>query len=87
MTSENSITYQAGDEIIIGNATITLCARKGSNGIRWTWLDRDADIMGESYKATPELAIAHATKTLSAPACRHGWPTAIFCPACHDQES
>jgi len=88
MSSENSTTYQGGDEIRIGDATITLCARKSSDGThtRWTWLDRAADIMGEVSKRTPEDAIAHAAKTLNAPACRHGWPITIFCPACHDQE-
>lgn len=86
MNSENAVTYQPGDEILIGDATITLCSRDGRHGIRWTWLDRNADIMGEGYKATPELAIADAARTLNAPTCRHGWPTSAFCPTCHDQE-
>ena len=79
-----TITYQAGDEIVVGDATITLCSRKGNSGIRWTWLDRDADVMGEGYKATPELAIADAAQTLGAPTCRHGWPATMFCTRCHD---
>lgn len=84
--NSNDTTYQAGDEILIGDATITLTNRKGSAGIRWTWVDRMADMMGEGYKATPELAIADAAATLAAPVCRHGWPTNMFCTKCHDGE-
>lgn len=79
-------TYQAGSEVQIGDATIVITSRKGSHGIRYSWFDRAADIGGEGYKATPELAVADATKTLNAPTCRHGWPVTKFCPSCHDTE-
>lgn len=86
MSSDNAKSYQAGDEVLVGDTTITLCSRKASHGIRWTWLDRTADLFGEGYKSTPELAIADAAQTLGAPSCRHGRPTTIFCITCHDGE-
>lgn len=83
--SEKS-THQDGDEIRIGDDTIALHARKGSNGIRWGWYCEAVGVGGEGYKATPELAIADATATLAGPECRHGTPAGQFCPTCHDTE-
>jgi len=84
--TQTSKTYQAGDEIDINGTTVTLAARKGRNGIRWTWVIRTIDLGGESYLATPEEAIADAARTLNAPECRHGEPVVLFCVKCHDQE-
>lgn len=75
-------TYQGGDQIDIGGATITLCRRKGSTGIRWTWAIEATDEGGTAYRATPQEAIADAIKTMNAPACRHGEHG--WCPTCHD---
>jgi hypothetical protein len=75
-------SHQGGDQIDIGGATITLCRRKGSTGIRWTWAIPSTDLMGEIYHATPEAAIAHARKTMNSPECAHGGRG--FCPTCHD---
>lgn len=79
----NGTTYQGGDQIDIGAGdTITLCARRGSNGTRWTWAIPATDEMGQGYKATPEEAIADAIKTKNSPECRHG--ERGWCPTCHD---
>lgn len=78
--------YQAGDQIDIGAAApITLCRRKGSNGVRWTWAIPSTDEMGQTYLTTPEAAIADAIKTMNAPECRHG--ESGFCPDCHDRSN
>lgn len=80
--SETS-AYQAGDEVQIAeDVTITLGARKGSNGTRWTWVIPFSDEGGEAYRATPQEAIADAIKTMNTPDCRHG--ERGFCITCHD---
>lgn len=78
----NETTYQAGDQIDIGDATITLGCRKGNTGIRWTWIVPSTDLSGEAYWPTPEAAIADAHKTMNTPECRHGEQG--WCPRCHD---
>lgn len=80
-------TYQAGDEVQIGDTTITLAARKGRNGVRWSWVIPHIDEGGDTYRATSEDAIADAARTLGAPTCRHGQPTTLFCIPCHDSEA
>ena len=81
MTETN--TYQPGDEVRIApGVTITLGARRGSHGVRWNWSIPATDEMGGTYEATPELAIAHAIKTMNTPECRHG--ERGWCPNCHD---
>jgi hypothetical protein len=75
-------SYQGGDQIDIDGATITLCRRKSSAGIRWTWAIPSTGLMGEMYHATPEAAIAHARKTMDSPECAHGEQG--FCITCHD---
>ncbi|GAA0719599.1 hypothetical protein Drose_05905 [Dactylosporangium roseum] len=57
-------TYQPGAEIDIDGTAIILCRRKGSTGIRWTWLNPETNQMGEAYQATPEAAIDHARRAL-----------------------
>lgn len=74
--------YSAGDEVKVGDTTITLTSRKGSKGIRWSWVIRWIDEGGEGYQATPEEAIANAVKTLNSPPCSHG--ERGWCVTCHD---
>lgn len=76
-------TYQAGDQVDIGAASpITLCRRKGSHGVRWSWMVPATDLMGQTYLPTPEAAIADAIRAMNAPECRHG--ESGWCPTCHD---
>lgn len=83
MTASGTITsYQAGDQVDIGGAVITLCRRKGSTGIRWTWMFPATDLMGQTYQPTPEAAIADARRAMNTPECTHG--EIGFCATCHD---
>ena len=80
----NSENYQSGDEVDIDGTVITLGARRGNNGVRWTWVDRSTEQTAGLYLATAGEAVTHARKTLGRPACRHGQHG--WCPTCHDQE-
>lgn len=59
-------TYQAGDEIYIDGTVIILCRRKGSAGIRWSWMAPALDSGSEAYQTTPEAAIENARQNLGA---------------------
>jgi hypothetical protein len=65
-------TYQAGDEIDINGTVITLGRRKGTTGIRWTWIASDLDVTGTAYYSTPEDAIDNARRALGAERCTCG---------------
>jgi hypothetical protein len=85
-------TYQPGDEIDINGTTITLCRRKGSTGVRWTWMIPAIDVTGEAYQTSPEAAIEHARKTFD-DLCACGDPATMTastrrtCANCYDRHA
>lgn len=84
--TESGTTYQAGDQIAISpDITITLGARRGAHGVRWTWGIPWTDEGGQAYRATPQEAIADAIKTMNTPECAHG--QSGWCPDCHDRSN
>jgi hypothetical protein len=80
------MSYSDGDQVKIGDYEITLGARKGSSGVRWTWFCSQVGVGSEGRSATPDLAVADAVATLGGSACRHGAPSGQFCHRCHDSE-
>jgi len=84
MTTDG-ISCQGGEQIDIDGVAVTLCRRKGSTGVRWSWAIQSTDEMGQTYQATPEAAIADACKAMNSPECRHG--ERGFCPSCHDRSN
>jgi len=89
-------TYQPGDEIKVGEVTITL-ARRGSfrnaAAQRWSWYIAGTDYYSECGTPTADEAVDDAYRTLNGPRCSCGEPATMTaatkpsCPRCYDRHA
>lgn len=56
--------YQPGDKVEVGDDTIILARRKGSAGVRWSWILTHSEEGGTAYYPTPQEAIESARRSL-----------------------